>query len=629
MGTAKLINLLSTYVDQFNPTQNYDAGASVYVKNITGRGSYAYIYFTRPFPLGATITSAKLHLYAYNKPIGNPITLYLRLLNQQITYGKVTWNSRATNLITTIPERTSVQPGSYPDRTDFVFDITSHMQAISDGTKWYGYQVRTDWTDPNFSPRFMSPQHPNPGIRPWIEITWSDKPDAPSQLSPAGGRVISTQQPILRFDYTDVSGDTDLAQCRVQISTTTSFTSPVYDSMDQAVDTPQWDLTGSAFTATQGTTYYWRVMVQDGAGLWSGWSAPVAFVYKPLPTVEIQNPPLPPNNFVEEPTPPITWNVTSGSQASYSIDIYREVDDRWVSVFHRGRTVSSTTDGMGVPSGVITIKDATYLVDIRVWDAENREAVPNGQVYRLRSREFTYEYSAATSPVTNLTATPSDPRPGIMIEWDRATAPDSYSITRNGVIIASGLDPDNDTYVDGIHNRWFDRTPVKGRANTYTVQAVVNGKASTGNPTVTKTNQFPGTWLLDGDGSRKVAIFNDQQRTMQFGEQSATYEPLGAEAVAVVTQGMRGYQGQITGEITGGLDHIGLTESISTWYNNMLNLKSYAGQMIFLFTDDMTIPIVMQNVNVVHMPGEDGERYAVSFDFFQIGDLTYTPRLGF
>lgn len=594
----------------------------MYIRQWAGSIRVGYLYFSRPFPLGATITSAKLHLYGYAKPVAGTIQLYLRRLFQTISFGKVNWNTRATSFYT--GEVYSSKSGTYPDRTEYVFDITTLMQPVADGDKWYGLQLGSDWTTETWSPRFMSSQFGIPEARPWVEIEWSDAPDTPTQLSPAAGNVISVSKPILRFDYTDVSGDTDLAEAQVQVHTSSTFTSPAYDSGWQPVDSPQWDLTGSTFTAVAGTTYYWRVRVRDGAGIASGWSAAASFVYRPLPTIVFDSPAAPPNNYVEEPTPPITWTVT-GTQQSYQLGIWRWDGAKWILLWSRPRTVSAVTDGFRVPAGVITVKNATYRVDLRVYDQYVREYIPNGRSFATLSREFTYQFSAATSPVTDLTATPSDPYPGVLLEWERATMPDSYSIIRDDRIIAAELDPDDDTYVGGTSYAWRDIAPVKGVAHVYSVQPIVNGKASASNPTVTVTNRFRGTWISDAAGENQVCFFQDQGRTLVFGEQSEVFEPIGADSVAVITQGMRGYQGQIDAQIWD--NTVGLPVSIATWKSNFLNLKSLPGQKIYLFTDDMTIPIVMQNANLVHLPGNEGTGYAISFQLFQTGDLTYNPQV--
>ena len=622
MGQVTVVNLLDTHVAQDNPLANYNLGGSMYIRQVPGKIRVGYLYFTRPFPLGATITSAKLHLYGYAKPVAGTIQLYLRRLFQTISYGKVNWNSRATSFYT--GEVYASKSGTYPDREEYEFDITSHMQAVADGDKWYGLQLGSDWTAETWSPRFMASQHPNPDLRPWVEITWSDAPDTPTQLSPAGGRAVSTPTPMLSFDYTDVSGDTDLTNVQVQVATTsTGFGAPGYDSGVRPVDSPRWDLTGE-FTIPASAPRWWRVRVQDGAGLWSGWSAPAEFRYEVLPTIEIQNPQPDPNDFVTEPTPPITWNVLTGAQASYQLGLYRRDGDRDVLIWSRPRTQSTTTDGFVVPAGLITVKDATYRIDVRVYDDVDREYNANGKPWVQLTRYFTYEFDATTDPVTNLTAAGLEPYPGNRIEWDRATAPDSYSVIRDGRVIASGLDPDDDTWVDGIHNAWTDRFPVKNQAHVYSVQAVVNGKASAANPTAVGKNTFRGTWVVgDAEGSPRVMIVNDKNRTYEFGEKSEVYEPLGARTVVLVTQTMRGYQGSMSGELR---SYVHPNRGADGFRYDMLQLKAEAGQLVWIFTTGMTFPAVIRNVQIWPLPNAE-RAYAVEFEYFQMDNLPYTPKV--
>lgn len=626
MGSARITNLLDTHVGQDQPLTNYNLGGSMYIRQWAGSIRVGYLYFTRPFPLGATLVEAKLHLYGYAKTAAGSIQLYLRRLFQTINFGKVTWDTRATSFIT--GEVYSSRSDLYPDRTEFVFDITNFMQEVSDGTKWYGLQLGSDWTSTAWSPRFMSSNHPNPDLRPWVEFVWSDRPDTPTQLSPSSGHVVSTPTPVLRCNYTDVSGDTELDQVQFQVNTADSWTSPAFDSGLVPAVSPQFDLTGSAFTAVVGTTYFWRCRVRDGAGLLSGWSAAASFVYRPLPTVTIDAPALPPNNYVEEPTPPMTWTVTSGDQESYSIDLYRKVDNRWSAVYHRGRTISDTTDGFGVPAGVITEPDDTYLFDLRVWDGYDREAVPNGQVYRLVSRQFTYQPSAETTPVTDLTATAADPYPGITLHWQRATMPDSYAIIRDGRIIASGLDPDDDTHEGGTSYAWKDRFPIKGRVHTYEVQAIVNNKAAADSPTVLAVNRIAGTWLVDADtdlteGGAAICIVDDKVRTFEFEEDSATYGPLGARQVSLVTQSLRAYKGNVSGQLVD--QPAGTSSSAVIWRNRLMAVKGQPGMKLYLFITDMTVPVVVNNIQC--SPGTRPLRhYLVSFDWYQQGLYPFTPR---
>lgn len=319
MGSALLRNLLGTYVSQDNPSTVNDPSAYMFVRNWSGKACHAYAYWTRPFPLGATITSAKLYLTFAPKPVSGTLSVTASRLKETAKFSKMTYNNRPTSIY---PNSAAVGSltGTWVGANTLEIDITAQMQAVSDGDKWYGYRLTSTWSNTAWSPKFASPQSVTPTHRPYVEIEWSDAPDVPTSLSPSGGHVVSTAQPIVRFNYTDVSGDTDLAGAQVQVSASSSFTAPMYDSGQQAVDSPQWDLTGSTFTAVDGTTYYWRCRVQDGAGLWSGWSAVTSFKYKPLPTVNLINPPDGADSSVGDPTPPIIWE--SAGQDYYGLALY-------------------------------------------------------------------------------------------------------------------------------------------------------------------------------------------------------------------------------------------------------------------------------------------------------------------
>lgn len=609
MTTVQIKSVLTTQVHAGAQTTNYANSTSMTLRG-GGTPVLGYIYFTRPFPLGATIISAKLKFYSGPAYGSATRTIYARRLNQTVSMSKVTYKTRPTALMS--GEKSSAKSGALAANTLWEVDIKSDMQAVADGTKWYGYQLRSTDTAGIV---FGSVKNANTKIRPWVEITWSDAPDIPERLSPAGSRVVSTPTPILRFDYSDVSGDTTLAKAHVQVNTTSSFTSPAYNSGEVAVDEPQFDLTGK-FSCTAGTTYYWRVRVQDGAGLWSGWSAPASFVYRALPTLSIQNPAAEPNNFVEEPTPPIIWNVTGGTQTAYQLGLYSDSNGDLDGFqpkleWSKGKTAGAT-DSFTVPAGFIKNINGQYRVDVRIYDAYDREAVPNGLPYAQASRTFTYQFSALTTGVTSLTATSVGTYPGIQLQWNRATAPDGFSVVRDGLVVFTTADPDA-LWVSGTTYRWTDRKPVKGRTHTYTVQAIVNGKASSSNPTATSSWDTYGTWLTDIDGSNPVAIFNDTNRVMTYSEQSTAHEILGSTQKVLITQALGGYDITIEGELHSDLIP-GVTSS--TFKTRYLNLKANPGQKLLLFVQNGTYEIVAQNMNVQRKP-VPLEIYSVAFTAYQ------------
>lgn len=333
-------------------------------------------------------------------------------------------------------------------------------------------------------------------------------------------------------------------------------------------------------------------------------------------------------SYVNDPTPGILWQVTSGTQAFYEIIIDEDANRLTTlpfsakRIYTTGKVKSATADGWRLPAGLIKYKGENYRVTMRVWDNEDREAVPETNIYGYAARNFTYEHSTASLPVQNLVATPSDPYPGITLTWTRGTTPDSYAITRDGRTLASNLDPDallgsgqTTSYT------WFDPFPVKGKNHVYSIQAVTENKASASNPTATAKNDIFGTWLVDADyPTDSVMIVNDKGRTLEFTEQSDVFDVLGSDYAILVTQGLQGYRGSITGEL-----HSGVTPRSAEFFKNeLLRLKRRAGQTIYLFIQDMTIPVVLQNVQVAPKPQPGARVYTVSFDFYQVGDISFS-----
>lgn len=913
MGSATLRNLLGTYVSQLYPSTVNDPSSSMYVRNWTGQTCYAYAYWGRPFPLGATITRATLYLTFAPKPISGTLSVTASRLKETAKFSRMTYNNRPTSIYAG-SAAVGTLTGTWTGANTMAIDITAQMQAVADGDKWYGYRLTSTWSNTAYSPKFASPQSVTPSHRPYVEIEWSDAPDKPTSLAPAGGHIVSTATPILRFDYTDVSGSTDLAGCQVQVGLSATFNSPSYDSGQVAADSPQFDLTDSGWAATEGVTSYWRVRVQDGAGLWSSWSAAASFKYKPLPTVTLINPAPGPDfdSEISDPTPPIIWE--SVGQTAYSVDvwadnqpplpvyrsqsfklalpgtvmqcsfrdeatgewyvtqamngttvnresvvithtdakgnyldkmilvdaghgtrfgvqhdgadtyfwtqwrsyatpddtsmsdrdIYRfpyqpgrqlqvtdptvqkmidnplstnmviftdQTNDRAVLTsggYHRlyafsdivangtaatqigvslgdfgyddisqGATVwkdilfryngsydqtdtpmlraySFTTGellwavdvsslggmarGMAEPEGIYATAGAEgkpaiflgmsewakgskvktssvyamdvgeldavastydpvqvwdtgkikgtaqsrtvpagkitragrYSVHVQVWDDEDREAVPNGHSYTDVYQRFTYRSDPTVDTVDTVETDPLDPLPGIRLIWTRTEAPDSFTILRDGDVMVSGISPSDPDYTATVGDlRWFwiDRFPVKNTEHVYTVQAVVNGKASGKNLTAAGVNSIRGTWIVDdtevGSSPLTVPLVNDKERVMEYGEQSEMYEVLGASNVSLVTQTLRGYQGQINGEIR---SVPGVDGSVGYWVRRMLALKAIPGRRVWLLLQDMTFPVVLQNVQVSRKPEAD-EVWSVSFQFYQQGNLNYTPKL--
>jgi hypothetical protein len=286
MGSASLTTSVATHVSQNTPTMNLN-GANRLGTRTGGPGdAQAFVYWRRPFPLKATVTSAKIYLYTSAMAESVTHTFTFQRLAAAFSASKVTWNTRPTSLIS--GTKTVTKTGVLPAGQEWILDITDWMQTISNGGNWYGVRILENealiraiyseiWTDT--------------AMRPRLEVTWSDAPATPSSLSPSGGRAVGTPKPVVRASYLDVSGSTALQAVQVQINATDVWTAPSFDSGTVLTSVPDLDLSTTAYGGlADGATTFWRIRFQDAAGLWSPWSASTSFSYDAKGVLTLNSP---------------------------------------------------------------------------------------------------------------------------------------------------------------------------------------------------------------------------------------------------------------------------------------------------------------------------------------------------
>lgn len=306
---------------------------------------------------------------------------------------------------------------------------------------------------------------------------------------------------------------------------------------------------------------------------------------------------------------------TSETQAAYQVFLIDPVDGRtlWTS----GKVTSSSATGFSLPPGYLKTVGATYRVVVYVWDTKNREATPGAPTYAGVGQNFTYQLSNTVAPVTTMTATPDLVRPSVALTWSRSVFPDSFTILRDGVVIATELAP-GDVATSGTAFAYVDPAPLVGVTATYQVAAVVNGRSSSGNATAAAAASVSGMWLANQDRSVEVLITGRQtDRAWTFGEQSEVLEVIGGSEVIVVTHAQRGLEGTISGQLRTGM--FGLTTTAAQWKAALLTLKrkGASGETLLLTAGDATIPVVIRQVNV-YPRAEPQLAYDVSFEFYQV-----------
>ena len=602
MATTPTIlrNATDTCVGSLTPNTNWSTNSRMGISAVSTNITYPMIYFAMPFPKGVTILNATLTLTQQNDYAGS-VTWSVQRIASAWSASRVTYNNRpgVTGTVVSLTKSAPVRS------TQWSFDVTSLIQSVSNGAAWYGFRLSTTSTAYNW---IWSTQAPTSGVRPVLSISWADNPKAPTQLYPSGGRAVSLAKPTLQCNFVDVSGDTTMQAIQVQLDTPGTFTTPLFDSGTVLTSVPELDLSTTAFAGLAADqTVYWRARVQDGAGLWSNWSAPTTFVRKTRGTLTLNNPAVSPNNFVSEATPPIDWTFTGRTQKAYQVVITDGVDlNKWL--WTSGK-VTGTTTVITLPANVLRYNNQSYQVIVYIWDDIDRENTPGDPIPTSVSRVFTYQYDATVTPVTSLAAAPHAYYPRVQLTWSRATQPDRWNVYRNNKLIGTGLGADY--FVSGTSYSFWDYLPEPRTQQTYTVVAVVNNKGSSPNPTVSTTPNNKTTTLSSKDGVNVILIWN-ADTDMDLQETSGVYTPAGNGAPVLITQSERGYAGTVKGRLAG----FGTITS-QQFRDAFKQLMKFNGQTLLLTVANDAFECIIYNATYKPVVKNEEVVYDISFNFFQ------------
>lgn len=601
-----LKNAVDSYTNQKYPDTNYSNVDRVYVEDNSGSTArYGFIYFGLPSGLQrATIISAKLRMYSGPTGWSGSSTINIHKIDAPFTATKITHNNKpgATTLAATLTKNPAASQL-------WEFDITSTIQAVANGTPWYGLRIASS----NNHGYFWSAQAPDQA-RPTLEIVYTTAPYAPSVLTPTNGQVTSLAKPVLAWDFTDVAGNTTMSsfQLRLFSSLALANANGTGDVLDETVasSVPQRDLSASAYGGlSNGATVWWRVRVQDGAGEWSGWSPVASFTRANKGTLNLTNPPSG-TPVVYDATPTITWTFSGQTQRAYEVIISDPATPAtwlWTS-----GVVTSTALAVNVPVGITNTPGKTYRCTLRVYDTQNRRATPGDPIYTEVVRDFTLDSSVATAPVTGLTGAADAVRAWWTLEWDRTGSKDFFYIIRDGVIVDQ-VDP-TDVLVSGTHYRYVDRQAAARVAHTWSVAVKYDGIMSTGNPTTSGTPRLVTTHIADTAGGHEVFLLNPAVDAAQA-ESSEVHIILGQAPPVLITQALRGYEGTIGGVLAD--DTIpGLTAKQQL--ANLKYFKTNPGLPVVITWVDKIFKAVVYNVTDSPIPYPTGKvDYLVSASFFQ------------
>lgn len=561
----------------------------------------SFIHFARPFPLGVTILEATLRVY-HSGTWSGTTTLTATRVTQSWKESRITWQNQPT--IDAAEAEDDVLAGG-ANGTERAFDVQAMMQAVADGASWFGFRLAVD-LDTLYT--LHSAEAANADMRPTLEVVWVDAPQAPTGLRPSDGRSVTPTKPVLTWD----AGEDEQAESHIEISTIDDFTGALsYDSGEVANTLPFWDmaLTGWSGIAS-GQDRYWRVRVANTAGVWSEWSESAHFTREPPGSLSITNPGV--GGTVEETTPPIDWTFTG--QESYRV-ILQEVVAGGGTLLDRydsGRIVSAATVHT-LPAGVLNT-GRTYRVTVQVWDDFDREVTAGEVIYVEATRDFTYARSGTPTAVTSLVADTTPGEPQVSLEWVRAAQPDWFALVVDGVIVLDRIDP-AEVKVGATTTYTMEYWgAIPREAHTYEIEAVVLDagvlKHSDGNATDTATTVPIGIWIADPTDSSAVQLLDQENADLGIGEMATVYFPIGGRAPVKITQGIRGYEGGVSGTLVG--------PTAQADRDLLLEIK---GRMtsVRLILSDLNLPVILGEVVVAPTPQVD--EYAVSVPVWQIDEF--------
>ena len=625
---------VDTYVSENLPLQNFGQAVQLKLDGTSSNRKRAYIWFALPFKPGSTVISALLRLEP-RTGFGSSITVTAKRITGPRTWREdlETWD-RAVNgvgvaaLTTTTTHQATVASGV---SSPFELDLTTMLNDVAGGSTWFGVEISV--TNANVH-SVHSSESEVWTARPRLTIEWAQTPRPPTDLKPSGDNVVSATKPRLTWSFTDRTGTENQDAYQVQIDPTNTFGAPAHDSGVIVSPDEFYDLADTAFAAlSSGDRRYWRVRGRNAAGIWSDYSDVQSFVYRPLGTVTITNPPA--GAFVEENTPPLTWTF-SGTQKQYEVILYRGTTNVGYGFdygsIYGGLTYdmiwqfarrAGTDQSVTPPPGLITETDAAlYMIEVRVWDQYSRQGVAGAQAYARAVRVFDFRETAGVTAPTGLVMTAPGLGGYVQGDWSRTTMPDRWSILLNGKEIAQ-IEGD-EAFVSGTSYRYKWPKPQPSKSATYGVRAIVktSGVLKHSNKvTAAFTYLVKGIWINQAGTEHRVRLDDVQPIEVRPSRDGAILRPVGSRRLQQIVDRRGGYEGTISGVVVGLTDKDEIERIAGNIPETRYRIHAADMAIIVEFTDISELQPLDGWI--------DGQpAWQVSLDFFEVAEFAFTVRGG-
>ena len=404
------------------------------------------------------------------------------------------------------------------------------------------------------------------------------------------------------------------------ITAVASDTAATLSAAATATGSPSATITRTYAGITAGSTAWWRSRVTNAAGKVSSWSDAVQFTRVNKVTVTLNNPSAA-APVVNDPTPEIAWTVTGGSQVARRV-ILRAVANAdntadpgdWLE--DKGR-VHTTATTYTPDAGVITDESATYEVELRTHDRDDRARTPGDPVYIQTIQQFTFTEDNTINRVTAL-AVAQDPSglPAADVTWNDATFPDGYTIRRKAGdgswrFLEHNIDPAS-TFVSGTAHSWTDWTAVPNVAYQYKVSRRVNKKLGPSD-LVSFTYLADELWLTDVDTKRNVPLLVTDRTggatQMVKADGYGKYRTL-AGTVVEIWQGQSGLEGRVEALLT---DYAG--SLAGHWLANLMWMKVRPDNKLRFVFGGRNLHVTLNNLTDEPVPNGKADWRVVTFGF--------------
>lgn len=631
----------------------------------TNHGRRIYIYVPKPFSTGVTVSQAILHLFVGNLgsglsglegQVGNIQWRRLSTSWKESGTGHVSWSNPPGDPGV---DAGSIAVGGLAPGTHVQCDVTTILQQAANGSAFYGIRIATT-IDNLFC--FWSSEHSDADTRPFIEIVWGDAPNTPYDLIPLAGLVVGSANPILNWQFEDSTGLSAQSAYQVQISTLADFSVITHDTDWFTTSETQHSLAADAtktnatypagytgFNLVAGTTYYWRVRVQDQLGKVSAYSDGASFVYRAKGTLAftggaagLQTSTHAAPTSLNDPTPPLTTTFTppAGKAQDMLEYVLQEADasisGAMLSSYHDilvlpAQAISTNPYTYTPPSGYITKTNWNYRIIVRAYDNYSRIATPGVPIYVESNNAgatngyFKYVGNAAAAIKVTNTAVAQGASPVATITWTYTGVPTRFVLEVDGRVETIEIGDSRLTSVGNNYTLLYSGLR-PGYAHTISVHATTTPAGSpettAGDPVVNFTPTVEGIWLIRVSTADKVWLRGNESPRMRLGESSTIYTPVGRRDPVKIVDAVRGYEGTLVGSIVNSGVIDGQTMTAVAQRDRLEVWRGITNEDFRLVFGTFSFRVRFGEIDVTQ-DGTVKNKYDAEIEFFQVNDFTF------